>query len=110
VLYLDGGRWGGRQVLPAEWVAQTNVIPSDRPRPNVWDTGFHQFQWWGRKVAPPGVHDFYANGHFGQRLYVSPRSRLVLLRMGDSNEGVDWAEFLGTIADAFARRGAAAAE
>jgi len=110
VLYLDGGQWGGRQVLPAEWVARTNVMPSDRPRPNAWDTGFHRLQWWGRKVAPPGPHDFYANGHFGQRLYVSPRSRLVLLRMGDSNEGVDWAEFLGTIADAFARRGAAAAE
>jgi hypothetical protein len=25
--------------------------------------------------------------------------------MGDSNEGVDWAEFLGEVADAFARRG-----
>jgi CubicO group peptidase (beta-lactamase class C family) len=102
VLYLEGGRWGSRQVLPARWVAESNLV-DDPEAPNVWRGGFHKLQWWGRKAGSvQAPHDFYANGHFGQRLYVSPRNRLVLLRMGDSNRGIDWTGFLATIADAFA--------
>ena len=65
------------------------------------DSGFFKHQWWGRKTPAPAQSDFYANGHFGQRLYVSPSHRLILVRMGDNNRGIDWADFLGAVADAY---------
>ena len=100
-LYLQQGRWNSRQVIPAEWVSESTSVDSDPPGPNLWKDGFLKHQWWGRKTTAPALSDFYANGHFGQRLYVSPRHRLVLVRMGDSNRGIDWGDFLGAVADAF---------
>jgi CubicO group peptidase (beta-lactamase class C family) len=100
-LYLRQGRWDSRQLIPAEWVSESTSVESDPRGPNVWDSGFFKHQWWGRKTVAPAQSDFYANGHFGQRLYVSPRHRLILVRMGDNNRGVDWADFLGAVADAF---------
>jgi CubicO group peptidase (beta-lactamase class C family) len=107
-LYLDDGRWGGTQLVPSAWVVESTTIGKDEHAPNVWEQGFHKHLWWGRKVPGTARPDFYANGHFGQRLYVSPRNHLVLVRMGEANEGIDWADFLGAVADAFARQGASA--
>jgi CubicO group peptidase (beta-lactamase class C family) len=76
-------------------------VDADPPGPNIWSSGFFKHQWWGRKVAGAARSDFYANGHFGQRLYISPQQHLVLVRMGDSNRGVDWADFLAAVADGF---------
>ena len=101
-LYLQQGRWNSRQVIPAGWVSESTSVDSDPLGPNVWSSGFFKHQWWGRKAPAPASPDYYANGHFGQRLYVSPRNRLILIRMGDSNRGIDWADFLGVVADAFA--------
>ena len=103
VLYLDGGRWGTKQVLPPSWVAASSTAADDPKAPNVWRDGFHSLQWWGRDAPRPAPPDFYANGHFGQRIYVSPRNRLVLVRMGDSTGGLDWTGPLAAIADAMAR-------
>ena len=101
VLYLQGGRWGSRQLVPAAWVAESTTMDADERAPNQWESGFFKHQWWGRTVAGPGRPDFYANGHFGQRLYVSPRKNLVLVRMGRANAGVDWEGFLADVARAF---------
>jgi CubicO group peptidase (beta-lactamase class C family) len=100
-LYLQQGRWASRQVIPAAWVSESTSVNSDPPGPNVWSSGFFKHQWWVRKVPAPASSDFYANGHFGQRLYVSPRNQLILVRMGDSNRGIDWADFPAVVADAF---------
>jgi CubicO group peptidase (beta-lactamase class C family) len=101
VLYLQAGRWGNTQVVPAEWVAESTAVEPGLRAPNVWSSGFHRRLWWGRCMRDQEPPDFYANGHFGQRLYASPRHKLVLVRMGESNSGIDWADFLGSIADRF---------
>ncbi len=47
------------------------------------------FYWWG--IERDGRYDFYANGHFGQFIYVSPRARLVIVRHGTGHGGRnDW--------------------
>jgi hypothetical protein len=51
-----------------------------------------------RSAARP---DTYANGHFGQRPYVSPARGLVLLRLGGEDGGVGWTGFLASIAARF---------
>ncbi len=45
------------------------------------------YYWWG--VQRAGRYDYYANGHFGQFLYVSPSARLVIVRHGVGHGGLD---------------------
>ena len=96
-LYLDGGRAGPRQVVPAAWVA-ASVAPPARERPNAFPHGFHRNLWWGHYQPGRTRTDFYANGHFGQRIYISPDKRLVLVRLGEAGGRVDWTAFLAQVA------------
>lgn len=88
LLYLHGGRWDGRRVLPAEWVAESTS-------PNRVDDGYG-FQWWLIGRTDPGLPaDLYAAlGHDGQFLYVVPSLDLVVVRSGhyDKHEGEPMAE------------------
>lgn len=97
-LFLDGGRANGLQIVPEPWV-DASVTPPAKGSPNLFVEGFHRKLWWGAFRKARARNDFYANGHFGQRIYVSPDKRLVLVRLGSESSGVDWTEFLGAIAD-----------
>ncbi|WP_018657458.1 serine hydrolase domain-containing protein [Actinomadura flavalba] len=66
LLYLNGGRAGGRQVVPRAWV-DASVSPSTSPR--------YGFQWW-----IDGDDGFFANGLGGQRIYVSRKHRAVVVK------------------------------
>ncbi|NNE62147.1 MAG: serine hydrolase [Woeseia sp.] len=47
------------------------------------------FYWWG--IEREGRYDYYANGHFGQFIYISPDARLVVVRNGTGHGGLnDW--------------------
>ena len=76
-LMRDGGRWNGRQIVPAAWAART-VLPGIE----ALDRHTHQQLWW----APHGGQgDFYAYGHNGQYLYVHPAARLVIVKFSETN-------------------------
>ncbi|HEX8573652.1 MAG TPA: serine hydrolase [Allosphingosinicella sp.] len=99
-LFLDGGVHAGRRIVPASWVAASTTAP-ERGKPNAFPHGFHRNLWWGH-YRPGGVRpDFFANGHFGQRIHVSPDKRLVLVRLGSGSGNVDWTAFLAAIASAW---------
>jgi CubicO group peptidase (beta-lactamase class C family) len=100
-LYLQGGRWVDRQLVPADWVEQSTSKPGADDAPDAWQGGFYENLWWGRDGDAETRPDFYANGHFGQRLYVSPRKNLVLVRMGERSAGVGWTDFLAEVARSF---------
>jgi hypothetical protein len=34
--------------------------------------------------------DYYANGHFGQYIYVSQRTKTVIVRLGEESAGICW--------------------
>jgi CubicO group peptidase (beta-lactamase class C family) len=97
-LYLDQGKANGAQIVPAAWVAASVSAPP-AGSPNLFVEGFHRKLWWGAFRASPPRSDFYANGHFGQRIYVSPAKRLVIVRLGSDGAGVDWTEVLASLAD-----------
>jgi CubicO group peptidase (beta-lactamase class C family) len=80
-LYLDKGRVGSLQVVPENWVLASTTPPA-KPAPNLFTDGFHKNLWWRTKRANRVRDDFYANGHFGQRIYVSPDRDLALVRLG----------------------------
>jgi hypothetical protein len=73
LLYLQGGRWQGRQLLPADWVAQATAKQVDNPdRENPdWRQGYG-FQFWMAR------HGYRGDGAFGQFCVVLPEQDTVV--------------------------------
>jgi CubicO group peptidase (beta-lactamase class C family) len=106
-LYLQGGNWQGRQLLPASWVKQSTtpgapfLEPGALLRDDQNGQNGYAYQWW----IPPGGHRRYmAAGLLGQYIYVSEPDNVVIARTStDPNSGDDEKETLTvfrTIADA----------
>jgi CubicO group peptidase (beta-lactamase class C family) len=75
-LMRDGGRWNGRQLVPAAWAERT-VLPGIDARKGY----VHQHLWW---TPHGGRGDFFAYGHNGQYLYVNPAARLVIVKFSET--------------------------
>jgi CubicO group peptidase (beta-lactamase class C family) len=96
LLYLHGGSWNGRQILPAEWVAaSTRPDPTDArsflSAPDWQEQGgYYGYHWWGMAL-PDGAYDFMARGNLGQIIYVAPRKNMVVVRLGaEGDPAVSW--------------------
>ena len=72
-LYLDGGRWRGRQILPEEWVAASVTAQVVRSG----NSGSYGYQWWLRPFGAANYDTYYAMGHGGQFIFVVPELDLV---------------------------------
>jgi CubicO group peptidase (beta-lactamase class C family) len=79
-LMRDGGRWNGRQIVPAAW-AERSVLPGIE----ALDRHTHRHLWWAPHGSQGGRGDFYAYGHNGQYLYVNPAARLVIVKFSETN-------------------------
>jgi CubicO group peptidase (beta-lactamase class C family) len=78
-LYLNGGRWDGTQVVPADYVAA-----STRPQSEPGGPGDYGYQWW---VTNETGHDgFRALGYGGQLIQVIPDLDLVVVVTSDVNQ------------------------
>lgn len=113
-LFLDGGRVGGRAVVPAEWVrlstAAQESLPgsSDAAQRNIESFNgrvlvFYAWQW-RRSVAAgaplrPGP-DFYAQGLLGQYIYVVPETQTVVVRLGTGRGDMNWPAWMAELARA----------
>jgi CubicO group peptidase (beta-lactamase class C family) len=73
LLYLHGGKWRDRQIVPAQWVTDSTRAYSQA------DTGLgYAYLWWtGSKRMPPGT--FAALGAGGQAAFVVPAYDLVVV-------------------------------
>jgi CubicO group peptidase (beta-lactamase class C family) len=100
-MYLDGGVVAGRQVVPAGWVRFVTT-----PSPANPGYGGH---WWLNRRPASGRDDalfwragpadaFAALGHLGQYVIVVPSRRLVVVRLGKTQD-----EGLGAVRAALAR-------
>jgi CubicO group peptidase (beta-lactamase class C family) len=75
LLYSRNGNWGGDQLVPEGWVA-------DSLEPAADSDGGYGYQWWlgGQEGIPDD--SFAAIGHDGQYIYVVPSLDLVVARNG----------------------------
>jgi CubicO group peptidase (beta-lactamase class C family) len=78
-LYLKGGMWQGKRVLPEAWVRDSTAWHVDAGK-----TGRgYGFKWWVLSRKGAGTYDAYAAlGYGGQRLIVVPELDLVAVFTG----------------------------
>lgn len=81
-LYLNGGRAGGRQIVPAEWI-EASWNPRTESRR---EEGRHYgYGWWIREMA--GYTATYAWGYGGQFILLVPELDLVVVTTSSSLPG-----------------------
>jgi CubicO group peptidase (beta-lactamase class C family) len=90
-LYRLGGKWKGRQIVPAEWVAASTSAHAATP----WN-GQYGYQWWLPKRTP-GC--FGTRGAYGQDTYVCPSLGLVVAFTSDMPVSSADANLDGLMAD-----------
>jgi CubicO group peptidase (beta-lactamase class C family) len=90
-LFAHEGRSGGRQVVPAAWVAEATA------RDTSADPAEHYQYWWWVDTEREGR--FYAQGNKGQFVYVDPALDVVVVRMGREYGIDDWPAVLRDVAD-----------
>lgn len=72
-LYLNGGTWNGRRVLPGSWIRRSWRVYTHSRRHGY---GFG-YCWWTRELAGHPVH--YAWGYGGQFIFVVPELEMVVV-------------------------------
>lgn len=116
-LFLNQGRWKGRQLLSQQWFAQAtrNQVPTSVglivDSRKVDGRGVYGYHWWtkgasltkGEKLpdAPEGT--FYRTGAGRNILFVIPKWSMVIVRLGKDSSSQDW---IGTWNEVFKRIGA----
>ncbi len=78
LLYLRGGQWDGRPILPAGWVDYARTATYQQSGAEAAD-GRYGAHWW-LDLAGPG--SFSANGYDGQYIIIRPDRDLILVRHG----------------------------
>lgn len=99
-LYLRGGSWEGRQLIPRAWVEAStrhdaSTSPTKRGRADL-DYGY---MWW-LDTHPMGR--FLAWGNLGQFIYVAPDRDAVLLRFG-TRYGIGRFDWIGVLRELASR-------
>lgn len=85
-LYLKNGTWNGRQIVPAEWVAQsTMTLCHNCCMPMLLCNKGYGYQWW----TSPESRVYSASGMFGQAIYVVPDLDVVVVFTASVIEGSD---------------------
>jgi CubicO group peptidase (beta-lactamase class C family) len=82
-LYLHGGRWNGKQVLPARWVDEStrrHFMFRRRPGPNsTGEFGYSYFWWYNCYPTSAGLIEARtAVGNGQQRIFVLPGMDMVV--------------------------------
>ncbi|MFC5324679.1 serine hydrolase domain-containing protein [Bradyrhizobium oligotrophicum] len=96
LLFLNGGRWNGAQLIPAQWVTASTTRVSDAEQPGRG----YGYLWWTFSSARSDISGFFASGYGGQLIVVVPSKRLVLVELVDlavNKQGIRTQRFLDLV-------------
>jgi len=81
-LYLDGGRWKGRQLVSQSWVREStsNQLTAEQGR----NGDQYGYLWW--PINEPESPGYLAVGSWYQRIFVIPSRRLVIVVTADRSD------------------------
>jgi len=89
LLFLHEGKWNNKQIISASWVKESTQPTKEQKElgyyPSSWlDQEYYKYYWRGLKRASKNndKNDFFAIGHLGQFIYISPQKNLVIVRTG----------------------------
>ena len=105
-LYLNDGNWNGNQIVSDHWVVESTIRDLNDHRP--WETfsrwqdkgGYYKYFWWGISQGKSD-YSYMGIGTYGQFIFVSPKTRVVIVRTADK-DGIDppfWREVFQYIAE-----------
>lgn len=80
-LYLNKGKWEGKQIVSEDWVRQSTKYDISEGA-----SGGYQYQWW----VPSNKGDFMAQGILGQYIYVNPKTNMIVVRLGKNYGKISW--------------------
>ncbi|MGB6230532.1 MAG: serine hydrolase [Litorimonas sp.] len=84
-LFAQGGQWEGETVIPADWVAESTAISAPPVHGEDTRGRAYGYQWWMLPDAN-GVGDYFANGIYGQTIYVNPERNVVIVKTSADRE------------------------
>lgn len=116
LLFLNQGKWNGRQRVPEAWVAQATrlqvpaAVPWAQPESGIDGRGCYGFNWWVNGIKPDGTRKlpaapadtFWASGFNNNKCFVLPAWDMVVVRLGlDGNvDDAAWNGFFARLAKA----------
>jgi CubicO group peptidase (beta-lactamase class C family) len=69
-LYLNRGKWNGKQIVPEEWVEKCS-------HPSFPGQNNYSYFWW---LGKNGV--YYARGYLDQYIFINPEKNIIMVRLG----------------------------
>ncbi|TKC13224.1 serine hydrolase [Pedobacter polaris] len=121
-LYLNGGNWEGKQIISKQWVdATTNPdsLTKKRYKNQFWATRDYRYfkdsisavnqlkkeeLTYPVEKSPDGryfyakkVYDFKAQGMFHQSVYVNPKNKVIIVRLGGRQKKINFHGFVQEI-------------
>lgn len=115
LLFLNHGRWNGRQLVPESLVAEATrvhvpaTMPWAQPESEIDGRGVYGFNWWRNGLKPDGMRKlpaapegmYWASGHNNNKCFVIPEWDMVIVRLGLDGKAEDgvWNGFLAKVAE-----------
>ncbi|MBI3897215.1 MAG: serine hydrolase [Gammaproteobacteria bacterium] len=94
LLYLNNGKWAGRQLLPPDWVTYTRtltpVLPNGKYGAHFWLRLPEEYVGPTTNTAAIPPDAFHAVGHEGQFVSIIPSRELVIVRLGLTRLPAQW--------------------
>jgi len=81
-LFLQNGRWNGKQIIPQKWIEQSTASHSATTTPGI----SYGYLWWIAEDFK-GMKMYYASGTNGQRICVIPSREIVVVANVDTYHG-----------------------
>lgn len=116
LLFLNKGRWNGRQLISARWVEEATRVqvpaemPWAHPESGIDRRGSYGFNWSANGLGPDGTRTysgapqgmFWAAGHNNNRCFIIPEWNMVIVRLGLDGNPADhvWNDFLASVGEA----------
>jgi len=96
-LFLNEGKWQGKEIVPASWVKAATTPDAPHLEPGVGNPlSAHDFgygyQWW---VPVTTEGEYMARGIYNQAVYVNPTTRTVIVKLS-ANHRFNDKEFIPT--------------
>ena len=102
LLILNSGRWDKRQIISPGWFSSLNTPPEIRDPQYYQAMNFFPYKmffsdkrlyyklgWWGLRTDGQ-LNDLVAIGNLGQFIYISPSTRIIIVRNGIKWGKINW--------------------